>query len=67
MTRTVRLAAFVLPLSFLSGPLAAQDAPAASDAPAAATEGTTIAHGVGVFGLPELPGGTKQPARPTSV
>ena len=45
----------MLPLSFLSGPLAAQDAPAASDAPAAATEGTTIAHGVGVFGLPELP------------
>ena len=50
MTRTVRLAALFLPLSILAGPLAAQDA-----APAPGEGDVTIAHGIGVFGAPELP------------
>lgn len=65
MTRTVRFAALILPLTVLAGPLFAQGAPAATPA-APATEtpaasdaapagATTVSHGIGVFGPPELP------------
>lgn len=60
MTPTVRLVAIMLPLSFLAAPLFAQDI--ATDGPVtaapageAAAEATTTAHGIGVFGPPELP------------
>lgn len=60
MTPTVRLVAIMLPLSFLAAPLFAQDTAAdgpVTDAPAGETaaEVTTTAHGIGVFGPPELP------------
>ncbi|WBU61153.1 extracellular solute-binding protein [Paracoccus albus] len=67
MNRNVRFAALLLPLAFLAGPLTAQEsqAPATETADAAtaadnvpagrAAEGeTTIAHGIGIFGPPEL-------------
>ena len=62
MTRTVRLAALFLPFAALAAPVAApvaaQDAPAGAppaDAAAPGAETTTIAHGIGIFGPPELP------------